>query len=76
MRERTKINQVMARQLVEMRAGDIGEELAAELDRELENEDGDGNGGNEMEHVSSNEKITRLRLCHDKAEARCSGSIE
>jgi hypothetical protein len=35
-----------------MRDGDIGEGLAAELDCELENEDGERNGDNETEHVS------------------------
>jgi hypothetical protein len=41
----TDYSQAMARQLVEMRPGKLekGEELGAELDRELEN-DGGGNG--------------------------------
>jgi hypothetical protein len=61
MSKRTELSQAMARQLVEMRTGILekGEEFGAELDRELESEDGDGNGDMKRRQLL-NEKIADL----------------
>jgi hypothetical protein len=55
-----------------MRTGALekGEELGAELDRELENEDGDGNGDMKRSTSATEWEDCWSRVCYDKAEAR------